>query len=100
MAAITNIAATLYRELSGLKPTVWEALPGKRFSHVKVTAAWPIVRQGRKSNAGFGAIRKLHGRLVAAHLGLHPARMCRIHLDPGVAELVGQVNGKGIQRGL
>jgi len=47
-----------------------------------------------------GAVDDLHGRVLAAHIGLHVAGMCGIDLDVGVAQLVRQTDRPGIQRGL
>jgi len=61
------------------------------------TACRTIVAERGQRHTRLGTVRKLHRCLVAAHRGFHPARMRGIDLDLGIAELVGKVDGKGVE---
>ena len=53
-----------------------------------------------RQHARLAPLGDLHRGRRAAHVRLHPAGMGRVHLDRRVAQFVGQMDGKGVERRL
>ncbi len=64
------------------------------------SARGAIGGQGGEGGAGFATFADFHGSLFASHIGFDPAGVSGVDLDIGVAELMGKVNGEGVERGL
>jgi len=74
-------------------------LPGEWLTHVEVAAARAVGGESGERGAGFAAFAQLHRCAFASHVGLDPAGVGGVDLDVGVAQLIRQVNGKGVERG-
>ena len=57
-----------------------------------------VVRKRGEVRARLSALANFHWRVWAAHLCLHPAGMRGVHFDLGVAQLVREMHGEGIER--
>src|SRR6202007_804168 len=75
-------------------------LPGERLAEVKVASGGAVVREGCKSGAGFAAFAHFHDGIGATHVSFYPSRVRRVHLDIGVAQVISEVNGERVERGL
>ena len=74
--------------------------PRQRLPLMEVPAGRSIVRQRSQRGAGLAAFAQFHRRLLATHVGLHPAGVRGVDLDVGVAQFIGKVHGEGVERGL
>jgi hypothetical protein len=59
-------------------------------------SARAVVGQRSKLRTRFATLARFHRRVWAAHLRFYPAGMRRVHLDLGVAQFMGEVNGERI----
>src|SRR4029079_16472943 len=75
-------------------------LPGKWLAKMEESAARAIVGKCGELRASLSALANFHRRIWAAHLSLHPAGVRGVDFDFAVAQLVGEVNCKRIQRSL
>src|SRR5665213_3043011 len=66
---------------------------------MNISACRTIGWQSRQCHTSLSALNNIHRGGIASHVRFHPARMRRIYLYTGIAQLMCQMNGKGVERG-
>src|SRR6266850_4036506 len=75
-------------------------LPGKWLAEMEEPAVRAVVGECGKLRTRLSALANFHRRVWAAHFGLHPTGVRRVHLDFAVAQFVREMHSEGIERSL
>jgi hypothetical protein len=65
---------------------------------MKITSGRPVRRKRGEPGAGLSAFRDVEIGSRTTHVGFDPARVRRVHLDRCIAQLVGEMDGEGVER--